>query len=90
MFVGGALEGFACTLAHHTDVGGLVPGSNSTNATEIYQEGLRLPTLKLYERGAPSEAIFAILERTCACPTRCSATCGRRSRRLTIGERGLP
>ena len=31
------------TLAHHTDVGGIAPGSNSIHATEIYQEGLRIP-----------------------------------------------
>jgi len=62
VFVDDRLEGFSCVLAHHTDVGGLVPGSNSTHATEIYQEGLRIPTLKLYERGVPNEAIFALLE----------------------------
>jgi N-methylhydantoinase B len=61
VFVDDRLEGFSCVLAHHTDVGGLVPGSNSTHATEIYQEGLRIPTLKLYERGVPNEAIFALL-----------------------------
>jgi N-methylhydantoinase B len=60
--VGEELEAFACTVAHHTDVGGIVPGSNASTATEIYQEGLRLPTLKLFERGVPSEAIFAIVE----------------------------
>jgi N-methylhydantoinase B len=61
VFVDEQLEGFSCVLAHHTDVGGLVPGSNSTQATEIYQEGLRLPTLKLYERGVANGAIFEIL-----------------------------
>jgi N-methylhydantoinase B len=68
VFVDDELEGFACVLAHHTDVGGLVPGSNSTHATEIYQEGLRIPTLKLYERGAPNEAIFEILEKNVRVP----------------------
>jgi N-methylhydantoinase B len=62
VFVGESLEGFSCVVAHHTDVGGLVPGSNSTHATEIYQEGLRIPTLKLYDRGVPTEAIFALIE----------------------------
>ena len=38
-------------ICHHTDVGGRVPGSNATDSTEIYQEGLRIPPLKLYERG---------------------------------------
>ena len=38
-------------ICHHTDVGGRVPGSNASDSTEIYQEGLRIPPLKLYERG---------------------------------------
>ncbi len=48
VFNGSDLESFSCVVAHHTDVGGIVPGSNSTTATEIYQEGLRIPTLKLF------------------------------------------
>lgn len=68
VFVGGEVEAFACTVAHHTDVGGIVPGSNASTATEIYQEGLRLPTLKLFERGEPNEAIFKIVEKNVRVP----------------------
>jgi N-methylhydantoinase B/oxoprolinase/acetone carboxylase alpha subunit len=46
---------FACTVCHHTDVGGRVAGSNASDSTEIYAEGLRIAPLKLYEAGAPSE-----------------------------------
>lgn len=60
-FVDGVLEAFACTVAHHTDVGGYIPGSNSTTTTEIYQEGLRIPTLHLYRAGQPVEAVFEIV-----------------------------
>lgn len=60
-FHAGRLEGWATTIAHHVDVGGLVPGSNSIGATEIYQEGLRLPFLKLREGGADNEAIWSII-----------------------------
>jgi N-methylhydantoinase B len=42
---------FAVVICHHTDVGGRVPGSNASDSTEIYQEGLRIPPLKLYCRG---------------------------------------
>ena len=48
IFIEGGLEGWATTLAHHSDVGGIIAGSNSLGASEIYQEGLRLPFLKLY------------------------------------------
>jgi N-methylhydantoinase B len=42
---------FAATICHHTDVGGRVAGSNASDSTEIYQEGLRIPPLRLYEAG---------------------------------------
>jgi N-methylhydantoinase B len=62
IYFGETLIGWATTIAHHADVGGLVPGSNSIGATEIYQEGLRLPFLKLVERGRESEAVYRIIE----------------------------
>lgn len=68
VFSGDELESFSCTVAHHTDVGGIVPGSNSTTATEIYQEGLRIPTLKLFERDIPNQAIFALIEKNVRVP----------------------
>ncbi len=49
------------TLCHHLDVGGMSPGSYNANATEIYQEGLRLPPVKLYERGIRNDAVWAII-----------------------------
>jgi N-methylhydantoinase B len=45
-----------------------VPGSNSTNSVDIYQDGLRIPALKLYERGIANEAIFAILAKNVRVP----------------------
>src|SRR5712692_6737043 len=68
VFVGAELEAFSCVVAHHTDVGGIVPGSNSTTATEIFQEGLRIPLLKLYDGGVPNAAIFSILEHNVRVP----------------------
>lgn len=55
------LVAFACAIAHHTDVGGRVPGSNASDSTEIYQEGIRFPVIKLFERGKPNQAVFDIL-----------------------------
>jgi N-methylhydantoinase B/oxoprolinase/acetone carboxylase alpha subunit len=43
----GHLIGWAANRAHHADLGGMVPGSIPPEATEIYQEGLRIPPLKL-------------------------------------------
>ena len=61
IFIDGALEGWSTTVAHHVDVGGIIPGSNALGATEIYQEGLRLPFLKLYDRGILNQAIWDII-----------------------------
>ncbi len=68
IFIDDDLEGFAGVVAHHTDVGGIVPGSNSTDSTEIYQEGLRIPTLKLYEAGTPNETLFAVIQKNVRLP----------------------
>jgi N-methylhydantoinase B len=48
IIVGGTLVGFAGSIAHKADVGGTNPGSTSANATEIFQEGLLLPPVKIY------------------------------------------
>ncbi len=50
IFVAGELVGFAASRAHHADVGGMSPGSMPL-ATEIYQEGVIIPPLKLVEAG---------------------------------------
>ena len=55
------LAGWATTVAHHSDVGGIVPGSNALGATEIYQEGLRLPVLKFVEGGVANQAVWDII-----------------------------
>ncbi|HUD87166.1 MAG TPA: hydantoinase B/oxoprolinase family protein [Xanthobacteraceae bacterium] len=52
IMVGDTLVGFAGSIAHKADVGGTNPGSTSANATEIFQEGLLLPPVKIYARGA--------------------------------------
>jgi N-methylhydantoinase B len=51
VFDGGTLIAFVCNIAHHADVGGAVRGSMSGGLTEIYQEGLRIPVVRLYRRG---------------------------------------
>ena len=54
LFADGAILAYAATICHHTDVGGRVPGSNASDSTEIFAEGLRIPPLKLYEAGRPN------------------------------------
>lgn len=52
---------WAANIAHWNDVGGVVPGSMSSDATEIFQEGVRVPAIKLIARGVPDQAVLDIL-----------------------------
>ncbi len=61
IFFQGKIEGWATTLAHHSDVGGIVPGSNALGANEIFQEGLRIPFLKLYAAGERNETVMSFI-----------------------------
>jgi N-methylhydantoinase B/oxoprolinase/acetone carboxylase alpha subunit len=61
VFHEGRRVGFVGTLCHHLDVGGSSPGSYGSSATEIFQEGLRIPPLKLVEAGRLVEPIRAII-----------------------------
>jgi N-methylhydantoinase B len=70
IFVAGERLAFAATVCHHTDVGGRVPGSNASDSTEIYQEGLRIPPLKLYAAGQKNETLFDMIERNVRLPVR--------------------
>jgi N-methylhydantoinase B len=61
IFYKGDLTGFAAAIAHETDIGGRVPGSNAADSTEIYQEGLRIPPLPLFLAGKPNRTLFDII-----------------------------
>ena len=68
IFIADRLQGYAVVIAHHCDVGGRVPGSNAADSTEIYQEGLRIPPLKLYERGVRNETLVELIRRNVRLP----------------------
>jgi N-methylhydantoinase B len=61
VFVNGEIAFFVCVRAHWEDVGGMSPGSLSGNATEIYQEGVRIPPIKMVDQGTVAEAAFELL-----------------------------
>ncbi|AQH01450.1 hypothetical protein A9R05_21735 [Burkholderia sp. KK1] len=61
VFRDGRLIFFPAVRAHWSDVGGMVPGSMSGKATEIYQEGVRIPPLKIMEAGRMNEAVLELL-----------------------------
>jgi N-methylhydantoinase B len=61
VFRDGALVAFVCNIAHHADVGGMAPGSMAGGMTEIYQEGLRIPAVRLFRAGALQRDILDLL-----------------------------
>lgn len=69
IFVDDAVIAFSWGFLHCTDVGGAVPGSITFQSNEIYQEGLRLRPVKLYQRGVLNEAIRYIFEDNCRIPS---------------------
>ncbi len=89
IFIDDLLRGWATTLCHHTDVGGIVPGSNALGASEIYQEGLRLPFLKLYEKGQINQAILDILATNVRVPDKVIGDLLAQVAGCHAGERGL-
>lgn len=89
VFAEDALQGFVGTVAHQTDIGGLVPGSNSTESTEIYQEGLRIPTSKLFAAGVRSEAVFDLIATNVRLPIQVRGDMRSQLSACEIGERAL-
>ena len=61
VFYEGELVFYAVNRAHHSDIGGGTYGGYNADATEIYQEGLRIPPLKIYDRGAPRRDLLQML-----------------------------
>ena len=61
LFLEGSLSFFPVIRAHWGDVGGMTPGSISGGSREIFQEGIRIPMLKVYRKGEPDRAVLDLL-----------------------------
>jgi N-methylhydantoinase B len=70
LFYRGERLAFAATVCHQTDMGGRVAGSNASDSTECYQEGLRIPPVKMYDAGEPNETLFRLIEKNVRIPNR--------------------
>lgn len=68
VFNDGEVIAFSTALTHHQDTGGMTPGSTPTNATEIFQEGLRIPPVKLRDKGKLDETLIAIMRQNVRLP----------------------
>ncbi len=89
IFVGDTVRGYAATMAHHSDVGGIAPGSVAIHATEIYQEGLRIPLVKLHEAGVPDRKLMRIIEKNTRSPIQVMGDLRAQLAACRIAEKGL-
>ncbi|MBI4261809.1 MAG: hydantoinase B/oxoprolinase family protein, partial [Actinobacteria bacterium] len=80
---------FAVSTAHHLDLGGRLPGSSACDNTEIFQDGLRIPWLKLYRRGEPDETIFTLLRANVRVPQMTIGDVRAQLAACHIGERAV-
>jgi N-methylhydantoinase B len=89
VFARGRPLAFAATMTHHQDVGGMAPGSVPTNATEIFQEGIRLPALKLREGEQFNDTLLKILRRNVRIPDTFEGDLMAQVAACTVGARRL-
>ncbi len=68
VFHDGEVVAFVQAFGHHDDIGGAVPGSMPSHATSVYQEGLIVPPVKLYDAGVPNADVIKILVRNSRLP----------------------
>jgi len=68
VFYKGELVAFVVNLAHHADMGGMVPGSMPINASTIFQEGLSIPPVKIRKAGVIDEELLGLIVRNTRIP----------------------
>ncbi|MEV5407689.1 hydantoinase B/oxoprolinase family protein [Thermopolyspora sp. NPDC052614] len=68
VFHEGEVVAFVQAFGHHDDIGGAVPGSMPSHATSVFEEGLMVPPIKLWDRGVPNEAALRIMIRNSRMP----------------------
>ncbi|MEK6216645.1 MAG: hydantoinase B/oxoprolinase family protein, partial [Boseongicola sp.] len=83
------VQGYAVVVAHHCDVGGRVPGSNAADSTEIFQEGLRIPPIRLYDAGVPNQTLFALIRTNVRLPAMVLGDLDAQYATCRTGEREL-
>ncbi len=89
VFIEDRVAGYAVAMGHQSDMGGLAPGSMAVYATEIYQEGLRIPMLKFYEAGEPNQTLIRMIEKNVRVPVLVMGDLNAQVAACRICERGL-
>ncbi len=89
IFFEGRLLAYAAAIGHQTDIGGRVAGGNACDNTEIFQEGLRIPPLRVIAQGKPDPVFFDILRLNVRVPETVIGDVQATIAACTRGERAL-
>jgi N-methylhydantoinase B/oxoprolinase/acetone carboxylase alpha subunit len=89
VFVGGEIRGFVGAIAHWVEVGGMAPGSFAATANDVYQEGLRLPPVRLFAGGEPVRDVWRIVLANHRTPNSTWGDMNAMVGALTVGVRRL-
>src|SRR5262245_48538221 len=68
VFHDGDVVAFVPAFGHHDDIGGAVPGSMPSHARSVFEEGLMVPPIKLWDQGVPNQAALRIMTRNSRMP----------------------
>ena len=87
VFHEGTIVAWTAIKSHWTEIGGMNPGSFSVNTTEIYQEGLLFPSIKLFDRGNINEPLLELLRANVRLPDMTLGDLWSSVAALRVGER---
>jgi N-methylhydantoinase B len=80
---------FVQAFGHHDDIGGAVPGSMPSHATSVFEEGLMVPPIKLWDQGVPNRAALTIMTRNSRMPDSLAADLDAECSACLMGSRRL-
>jgi len=86
---GPEVVGFVQAFGHHDDIGGAVPGSMPSHATSVFEEGLMVPPIKLWDEGVPCEQALKIMTRNSRMPESLAADLDAECSACLLGARRL-
>ena len=89
VFKDGVLVAICGTLGHHLDVGGMRPGSYAGDAVDIFQEGLRIPPIRLFDEGKLNERLFSLIAANIRQPDQTIGDLRSQAAALEIGRKGV-
>src|SRR5204863_1239270 len=85
----GAVVAFVQAFGHHDDIGGAVPGSMPSHATSVFEEGLMVPPIKLWDQGVRNQAALTIMTRNSRMPDSLAADLDAECSACLMGGRRL-